>query len=148
VPSGCGGRWRWLQPSQSHLCVGVQGRAPAGWVSRGAIQQRRILTPHHHHHHHHTHTQPEGTAAVCVPRAKAKAQSREPREARDQRPGSARRDGRNLVRLRDLVGAPRSWTGLFSRLPGRGGHLGEPATKWGGRGRPAGHAAVPPAARR
>jgi hypothetical protein len=33
VPSGCGGRWRWLQPPQSHLCV--RGRAPAGWVSRG-----------------------------------------------------------------------------------------------------------------
>jgi hypothetical protein len=28
----------------------------------------------------------------------------------------------------------------FFRLPGRGGHLGEPTTKWGGRGRPAGHA--------
>jgi hypothetical protein len=54
--------------------------------------------------------------------------------------------GLNLVRLRDLVGAPRGRTGLFSRLPGRGGHLGGPATKWGGgRGSPAGHAAVPPA---
>jgi hypothetical protein len=51
----------------------------------------------------------------------------------------------NLVRLRDLVGAPRGRIGLFFRLPGRGGHLGGPATKWGGRGRPAGHAAVPPA---
>jgi hypothetical protein len=50
--------------------------------------------------------------------------------------------GRNLVRLRDLVGAPRGRTGLFFRLPGRGGHLGGPATKWGGRGRPAVHAAV------
>jgi hypothetical protein len=30
-------------------------------------------------------------------------------------------------------------------LTGRGGHLGGPATKWGGRGRPAGHAAVLPA---
>jgi hypothetical protein len=36
-------------------------------------------------------------------------------------------------------------TGLFFCLPGRGGHLGGAATKWGGRGRPAGHAAVPPA---
>jgi hypothetical protein len=53
--------------------------------------------------------------------------------------------GLNLVRLRDLVGAPRGRIGLFFRVPGRGGHLGGPATKWGGRGRPAGHAAVPPA---
>jgi hypothetical protein len=53
--------------------------------------------------------------------------------------------GRNLVRLRDLVGAPRGRTGLFFCLPGRGGHLGGPPTKWGGPGRPAGHAAVPPA---
>jgi hypothetical protein len=42
--------------------------------------------------------------------------------------------GRFLIRLCDLVGAPR----------GRPG----PATKWGGRGRPAGHAAVPLAVRR
>jgi hypothetical protein len=39
-----------------------------------------------------------------------------------------------LVRLCDLVGAPRGRTGLFFRLTGRGGHLGGPATKWGGRG--------------
>jgi hypothetical protein len=43
------------------------------------------------------------------------------------------------------MGAPRGRTGLFFCLPGRGEHLGGPATKWGGRGRPAGHAAVPPA---
>jgi hypothetical protein len=40
---------------------------------------------------------------------------------------------------------PGAELGCFFRLPGRGGHLGGPATKWGGRGRPAGHAAVPPA---
>jgi hypothetical protein len=54
--------------------------------------------------------------------------------------------GRFLIRLCDLVGEPRGRSGPFFRLPGRrGGHLGGPATKWGGRGRPAGHAAVPPA---
>jgi hypothetical protein len=43
--------------------------------------------------------------------------------------------GRFLIGLCDLVGAPRGRTGLFSRLPGRGGYLvGGPATKWGGRG--------------
>jgi hypothetical protein len=48
-----------------------------------------------------------------------------------------------------LVGALRGRTGPFFCLPdGRGGHLGGPATKWGGRWRPAGHAAVPPAVRR
>jgi hypothetical protein len=36
------------------------------------------------------------------------------------------------------VGAARGRSGPFFRLPGRGGHLGGPATKWGGRGRPAG----------
>jgi hypothetical protein len=54
-------------------------------------------------------------------------------------------DGRFLIRLCDLVGAPRGRSGPFFCLPGRGGHLGVPATKWGGRGRPAGHAAVLPA---
>jgi hypothetical protein len=54
-------------------------------------------------------------------------------------------DGRFLVRLCDLVGAPGGHPGPFFCLPGRGGHLGGPATKWGGRGSPAGHAAVPPA---
>jgi hypothetical protein len=54
-------------------------------------------------------------------------------------------DGRYLVRLCDLVGAPRGRPGPFFRLTGRGGHLGGLTTKWGGRGRPAGHAAVPPA---
>jgi hypothetical protein len=40
----------------------------------------------------------------------------------------------------------RGSTEPFFRVPGRGGHMGGPATKWGGRGRPAaGHAAVPPA---
>jgi hypothetical protein len=56
-----------------------------------------------------------------------------------------------LVRILVLVGAApsaRGRTGPFFRLPGRGGHLGGPATKWGGRWRPAGHAAVPPAVRR
>jgi hypothetical protein len=53
--------------------------------------------------------------------------------------------GRYLVRLCDLVGAPRGRPGPFFRFTGRGGHLGGPTTKWGGRGRPAGHAAVPPA---
>jgi hypothetical protein len=54
-------------------------------------------------------------------------------------PMARRHCGRNLVRLRDLVEAPRGRTGLFFRLPGRGGHLGGAATKWGGRGRaPAG----------
>jgi hypothetical protein len=35
--------------------------------------------------------------------------------------------------------------GRFFRLPGRGGGgcLGGPSTTWGGRGRPAGHTAVP-----
>jgi hypothetical protein len=51
--------------------------------------------------------------------------------------------GRFLIRLCDLVGAPRGRFGPFFCLPGRGGHLGGPATKWGGRERPAGHAAVP-----
>jgi hypothetical protein len=37
-----------------------------------------------------------------------------------------------LVRILVLVGAPRGRTGPFFR-PGRGGHLGGPATKWGGR---------------
>jgi hypothetical protein len=41
---------------------------------------------------------------------------------------------------------PGAELGRFFCLPGRGGHLGGPATKWGGRERPAGHAAVPPAA--
>jgi hypothetical protein len=41
---------------------------------------------------------------------------------------------------------PGAELGRFFRLPGRGRHLGGPATKWGGRG-PAGHAAVPPAVR-
>jgi hypothetical protein len=54
-------------------------------------------------------------------------------------------NGRFMIRLCDLVGAPRGRSGPFFRLHGRGGHLGGPATKWGGRGRPAGHAAVPPA---
>jgi hypothetical protein len=53
--------------------------------------------------------------------------------------------GRFLIRLCNLVGEPRGRPGPFFRLPGRGGHLGEPATKLGGRGRPVGHAAVPPA---
>ena len=53
--------------------------------------------------------------------------------------------GRFLIRLCDLVGAPRGRSGPFFCLPGRGGHLGGPTTKWGGWGRPAGHAAVPPA---
>jgi hypothetical protein len=54
--------------------------------------------------------------------------------------------GRFLIRLCDLVWAPSGLNGQFCRLPGRGGCLGGPATKWGGRGRPAGHMAVPPAA--
>jgi hypothetical protein len=38
-----------------------------------------------------------------------------------------------LVRILVLVGAPRSRTGPFFRLPGRGGApLGGPATKWAG----------------
>jgi hypothetical protein len=53
--------------------------------------------------------------------------------------------GRFLIRPCDLVGAPRGRSGPFFCLPGRGGHLGGPATKLGGRWRPAGHAAVPPA---
>jgi hypothetical protein len=48
---------------------------------------------------------------------------------------------------RTVSAACRGRTGLFFRLTGRGGHLGGPATKWGGRGRPAGHAALPPPAR-
>jgi hypothetical protein len=56
--------------------------------------------------------------------------------------------GRFRIRLCDLVGASRGRTGLFFCLPGRGWHLWEPATKWGGRGRPVGHAAVLPAVRR
>jgi hypothetical protein len=48
--------------------------------------------------------------------------------------------GRYLVRLCDLVWAPSGRNGLFCRLPGRGGCLGGPTTKWGGQGRPAGHA--------
>jgi hypothetical protein len=51
--------------------------------------------------------------------------------------------GRFLIRLCDLVGAPRGHPGPLFGLPDRGGHLGRPATKRGGRGRPAGHAAVP-----
>jgi hypothetical protein len=50
--------------------------------------------------------------------------------------------GRFLIRLCDLVGELRGRPGPFFRLPGRGGHVGEPATKWGGRGRPVGHAAT------
>jgi hypothetical protein len=50
-----------------------------------------------------------------------------------------------LVRILVLVGVSRGSTEPFFRVPGRGGPLGGPATKWGGRGRPAGHAAVPPA---
>jgi hypothetical protein len=53
--------------------------------------------------------------------------------------------GRFLIRPCDLVGAPRGRFGPFFCLPGRGGHLVGPATKWCGRERPAGHAAVPPA---
>ena len=48
-----------------------------------------------------------------------------------------------LVRFLVLVGASRGRTGPFFRLPGRGGCLGGPPTKWGGRGRPAGHMAAP-----
>ena len=47
-----------------------------------------------------------------------------------------------------MVWAPIGRNGLFCRLPGRGGCLGGPTTKWGGQGRPAGHTAVPSAARR
>jgi hypothetical protein len=54
------------------------------------------------------------------------------------------RAGRFLIRLCDLVGAPRGRSGPYFRLPGRGGHLGGPATKWGGRGRPAGHRLASP----
>ena len=43
-----------------------------------------------------------------------------------------------LVRFLVLVGASRGRTGPFFRLPGRGGCLGGPSTKWGGPGRPAG----------
>ena len=50
-----------------------------------------------------------------------------------------------LVRILVLVGVSRGSAEPFFRVPGRGGHLVGPATKWGGRGRPAGHAAVPPA---
>ena len=50
-----------------------------------------------------------------------------------------------MVRILVLVGVSRGSAEPFFRVPGRGGHLGGPATKWGGRGRPAGHAAVPPA---
>jgi hypothetical protein len=46
-----------------------------------------------------------------------------------------------LVRLCDLVGAPRGRNGLFFCLPGRGVHLGGASSKWGGRVRPVGHAA-------
>jgi hypothetical protein len=65
--------------------------------------------------------------------------------------GRAHMGGRYLVRQRDLVGAPRGRTGLLFCLPGRGEHLpggtthAQLRTNWGGRGRPAGHAAVPPA---
>jgi hypothetical protein len=45
-------------------------------------------------------------------------------------------------------GHPGAELGCFFRLPGRGVHLGGAASKWGGRGRPVGHAAVPPAVRR
>jgi hypothetical protein len=62
--------------------------------------------------------------------------------------GPPQPSGRFLIRPCDLVGAPMGRTGLFFCLPGRGGHLGGPTTKWGGRGRPSGHAAVPPAVRR
>jgi hypothetical protein len=42
-----------------------------------------------------------------------------------------------------------NWAVFFASLAaGRGGHLGGPATKWGGRERLVGHAAVPPAVRR
>ena len=52
-------------------------------------------------------------------------------------------DGRFLVRLCDLVGAPRGHLWQFFCFPGRVGHMGGPPTKWGGRGRPAGHMAMP-----
>jgi hypothetical protein len=51
--------------------------------------------------------------------------------------------GRFLIRLCDLVGAPRGRSVPFFCFPSRGGHMGGPTTKWGGRGRPAGHMAVP-----
>jgi hypothetical protein len=50
--------------------------------------------------------------------------------------------GRFLIRLCDLVRASSGRNGLISRLPGRGGCLGGPSTKWGGPGRPAGHTAA------
>jgi hypothetical protein len=55
---------------------------------------------------------------------------------------SLSRDGRFLIRLCDLVRASSGRNGLICRLPGRGGCLGGPSTKWGGPGRPAGHTAV------
>ena len=58
------------------------------------------------------------------------------------------RCGGFLVRILVLVGVSRGSAEPFFRVPGRGGHLGVPATKWAGRGRPAGHAAVPPAVSR
>jgi hypothetical protein len=63
---------------------------------------------------------------------------------------SSPQGGGFLVRALVLVGAPRGRTGPFfsSLAAGRGGHLGGAATKWGGRGGAAGHAAVPPAVRR
>ena len=72
-----------------------------------------------------------------------------PRDQEPQAPPTGHRDlhvGGFLVRILVLVGAPRGRTGLFFCLPGRGVHLGGAASKWGGRGRPVGHAAVPPAA--
>jgi hypothetical protein len=58
--------------------------------------------------------------------------------------------GRFLIRPCDLMGAPRGRTGLFFAPLAVVGTCGDqpPSGKWGGRGRPAGHAAVPPAARR
>jgi hypothetical protein len=50
--------------------------------------------------------------------------------------------GRFLIRPCDLVRASRGRNGLICRLPGRGGCLGRPSTKWGGPGRPAGHTAA------
>jgi hypothetical protein len=44
------------------------------------------------------------------------------------------RGGRYLVRPCDLVWACGGRNGLFCRLPGRGGCLGGPTTKWGGQG--------------
>ena len=54
-------------------------------------------------------------------------------------------NGRFLIGLCDLVGAPRGHLWQFFCFPGRVGHMGGPSTKWGGRGRPAGHMAMPPA---